>query len=261
MAGSDIGAEKAEYGKEKDRWVKKRKDFEKGVDEKGAHTVSTMPRIAALSRGGPYRRNGYFYVHAKDARRKAYDKSLRTLGQNLKKAGKGAIGGVTPGSEDHARLYVYDATRAYPSGNRYNFHASFMPYSNEAHHLVPIEAIAGGFNNDELEMLGKLPYNINHGENIIFLPKKKKDTPIHALPNHSGPHKQYNSLVKGDLSKLKGQLKAKTKKECKPEDPPPIGVVDKLIKFQEKYWKFLVKRGPMNINERARKALAAPSGV
>lgn len=262
---ADINTEKKAYDDQLAFWRKKRQEFEAKVEEQGAHAVSTMPRLAALSRSGPYRKNGYFYIKGKTGLRAAYDKSLQQLGQNLKSAGKKAQGGVVAGSTQHASLYVYEASRAYPSGKRFNFFASFMPYTNEAHHLVPVEAIAAGFNKSQLALLGKLPFNINHGQNIIFLPKKTKDTPIHGLPQHSGSHPQYNALVKGDLATLRGQLVAKEEEECKPEDPPPIAVLDKLILFEDKYWKFLVKQGAMNINRRAADELAkkqaASSGV
>lgn len=247
---SDMATLEQAYKDRKAEWVKKRDDFEKQVKDEGAHALDTFPALAALDRGGSYRDNGYFYIKGKDARRKVYDKPLPVLGQNLIKAKKGAQQGKT-GDAAHAKLYLYEGKT--PRGD-YNFIASgYIPYENEAHHLLPVEAVPTGFKG-KLELLGKLPYNINHGENIIFLPEKWADTKIHALPQHRGSHPAYNSLVQTDLAKLATRLTAKEKKDCKPEDPPPIALLKDLIAHEEKYWKFLVGRGAMTVNRRAEAA-------
>ena len=261
---SNIASVEQAYKDDVAKWRKKRQDFENATQSEKAHTSSSWKTLAALSRGGPYRANGYFYIRANGARRGIYDKSPSDLGKNLIVAKKRAQGGLAAGSVAHGALYVYVKSRVNASGVWFNFLAAFMPYKNEAHHLVPIEAVDSALE-DKLALFKKLPYNINHGENIIFLPKNTKDVDIHKLPQHNGSHPKYNALVMGDLKKLRGQLTSKARKECEPEDPPPIGVLDKVIKLESDYWKLLVGTGAMSVNVRAAtelaKRAAAASGV
>jgi hypothetical protein len=254
-AATDLSSENQNYRRRKATWVKRRKEFEERTKATGAHAESTFPRVAQLARGGAYRANGYFYIKDKAGRKKAYQSPSS---EGLKQAVKKAQGDCEVGDAEHVRRYTYDYHRVIGSGKQYNFFQGKMPYSSEAHHLIPIEAIPKvKFTEDQLELLCKLPFNINHGENIILLPKYAKHSPIHALPQHSGSHPKYNALVASDLSKLCSQLTAKETEDCGPEDPPPIGVLNALIASESDYWKLLTAEGPMNIKERALAALAS----
>ncbi len=239
-----------DYKKRTEHWVKKREEFEKRVEEEGAHTLKKGKYMACLSRSGPYRENGYFYIKDKTSRRDEYDLSLSDLGTGLLEAKIGTKrgSGMTAGSKEHAKLYKYDV--AIEGGKRYNFMSTYVPYRNEAHHLLPIEAVPTSFKG-KTKFLGKLPYNINHGENIIFLPKNQRDTRVHKLPQHSGSHKNYNNRVKTELTKIASRLTAKEEEYCKPEDPPPIAVLDDMIKLESQFWKVVVNMGAdAKVNQR-----------
>jgi hypothetical protein len=252
---ADIAADKKIYDDTLAKWKKMRDDFENAVKSDKAHLKSTRKKLASLARGGGYRANGYFYIKTR-GRRAVYDKTAVELGNNLKAAKKKAVGSVTAGSTAHGALYQYNSSRTSRSGKQYNFLSGYMPYQNEAHHLLPVEAVPGAFKGEKRRLLEKLPYNINHGQNIIFLPKRIGDATIHNLPQHSGSHPKYNTLVKTDLNTVASHLTAKQQQDCEEEDPPPIAVLNEMIDLQNGYWDLLVKEGAVNINKLAERETA-----
>jgi len=257
-----IGQEKNNYSKDVKRWKDKRTEFEGKTKNDEGHTIDALKDLGRLKRAGQYRRNGYFHIKGKSARKLAYDKdgSGVILGQNLARVGKGASGGITAGSAAHGKRYEFVYSRDIALGKQHNFFCSYMPYRNEAHHLLPDSAFSDpNFTDDHRRILKKLPYDLNHGQNIIFLPNKLRDTPIHNLPEHNGNHPAYTSLVTKDLLLLRGKLGKFKKKPCDPDEPPGIGIMDNIIDSQQDYWDLLVKLGAGNINRLA-KAHAANVG-
>ena len=56
-----------------------------------------------------------------------------------------------------------------------NFKTGKAPWVNNAHHILPCGTLKNAFDGEECEILLKGKYNINIGENVIYLPKQKKN--------------------------------------------------------------------------------------
>lgn len=102
-------------------------------------------------------------------------------------------------------------------GKKYNFQrSSFVPYMHNYHHLIPNGVLNEGLYDKQhgsrlLKLLMAGQYNINHGRNIILLPKEERIGRIIGLPAHcpggKQSHKRYSTSIKGMLNDIKKRLK------------------------------------------------------
>lgn len=181
----------------------------KANDEK--HFSTSLKKLGRITKGNAYAKNGYFQVAGMAARRKIYE---RATVQKLN----------------------------YKSSSD-NFYTRKLPYSNQAHHILPKDSFSKklGFTSKELKLLVRVPYDLNHGENIMFLPEDEADCKIHQLPSHRGGHKRYNKLVSQEIKELKSRLKTKEKPPCEKKKGPQMAILADLKEYQDDWWKFLAK--------------------
>jgi hypothetical protein len=76
-----------------------------------------------------------------------------------------------------------------------------------------------------------------------FADDPDKHTVLHRLPKHNGSHPDYNDRVKTRLKKFKKDLK---KTNCDSKNPPPLSVLNDMIKYQDDCFNFLKAKGKMN---------------
>ena len=127
-----------------------------------------------------------------------------------------------------------------------------FPYSWEAHHLLPGSAFyyenesGPAFTPQQYEILLSSPYNINHGHNIIMLPKQAPAVPVHKLIQPPSDHPEYTQLVIKDLQTLQKTIQKLIDKQ---EDHTAIkaSLVDELKGLEEKYWKYVVGIGRKSV--------------
>ncbi|MBJ6761924.1 AHH domain-containing protein [Myxococcaceae bacterium JPH2] len=213
----------------------------------GTHLSGAGESKARLKRSHDYRGEGY--KHIKVGARKNVYQDLDVIQGVLQARGTRARDkGVKAGSKAHARRYTFTY------GN--NFQLGQSPYVNQGHHLLPEEAFSDKFfDSKQLRMLQGVDYNINNGENIIFLPARQKDTAFHLLPFHQGSHPDYTRQVNVDMQAVKRALSKALQKDKKHKKwNPPEDLKDKLMKLQEDYWDMLVAAGPIPINKFAKAA-------
>lgn len=197
----------------------------KNAAKNNPHTLAEAKKYAFLDRQGQmHTRNGFYYIKGR-GRCAIYDTPTWTP------AGQGP------------HLYVFDYTR--PRGGT-NFLSASKPYKNEAHHMLPVKAFGKKyFTRTQLALLKKLPYNINHGENIIFLPKKERFCKIHNLPKHSGKHTPYNAAVAADAKILASKMTEQAQDPCDPAKPIQLSILKDMIKLESQYWKILAAAGAL----------------
>ena len=250
---SSVSETKKSYNAFKKKWQKlEEKAKEEG--EESEHLADMGSNPGMYNRGGDYAKYGYHYIKQKQDRRKTYDSTDAKLKKALQSRFTRAQG-TTVGSPDHIKRYKYDYKKRNSAGTQYNFHNQNMPYQSQAHHIIPDEVFStneGRFTDDEMLLLKKVPYNINHGENIIFLPTDEGNCIIHNIPKHNGSHPQYNNKVSGDVVSIKSKLTEKKSNPCTTEDLPVIEILSDLIRYQKTYWDWLVDQGAGNINELSR---------
>lgn len=251
---------KAAYEKaKKDVWVKNREFFEQESKKKKGHSVSLLEKLGSYTRKGEYRAYGFHYIKKTSSRKRVYNATQAELGRRLQRLGRGCDSpGITAGSPGHGRTYQLTYIRPMTDGSRrQNFlWSAGMPYPHQAHHIVPDQTFDLAFTERQRKILRMVPYDLNHGENIILLPKEPKNSTVHRLVTHDGSHPIYTELVVSDMRSVKGQL---TEAVCEEAKPPPISVLDDLIALQSDYWKYIVDWGKANctdkINEAADKEL------
>ncbi len=247
-----VAESKKSYDRFKTKWEKlEKKAKEEGEESEHLSDMAANPGV--YGRGGSYAKNGYHYIKQKSDRKKVYDSTGAKLKKALESRFKSAQG-TTVGSAEHISRYKFVYSKTTSAGKQFNFHNQNMPYQSQAHHIVPDKVFStneGRFTEDDMVLLRKVPYNLNHGENIIFLPKHESNCVIHNLPKHNGSHPKYNDLVATDATKVKSKLGKKKAEDCKPTELPVIDVLKDLISYEKKYWDWLVKKGAGNINVHA----------
>lgn len=210
---------------------------------KADHLSGMGKQKARLRRSRDYRDKGYTHIYGDAGRNRIYA-DLETIQGVLQARGTRVRGdkGTKPGSLTHARRYTFVHGQ--------NFKIGQSPYINQAHHLLPEEAFSDKyFDSDQMRMLRGVDYNINNGENIIFLPAVARDSEFHRLPHHSGSHPGYSEHVKNDMDVVRTALdKALAKDKKHKEWNPPTDVKDVLTRLEVKYWHLVSAAGPININ-------------
>lgn len=89
-----------------------------------------------------------------------------------------------------------------------NFRTGKKPWENNAHHILPVASIREALTAVECKILLQGRYNLNAGENLIYLPKNQDIGKVMLMLTHPGSHPEYNAhietLVKQDIKpKLK----------------------------------------------------------
>ena len=175
-----------------------------------------------------YRASAYDTIQGKSDvynKKTAIKNTLRKRGTQPRTSAYAAL------STQHVQSYVYSYQRNYKIGQ--------APYSNQAHHMIPCEALKAGevFTDAEHSILRKVDYDVNNGDNLIFLPSRDPDRSFTlVLPYHFGPHGSYTGDVKQAMQKLKNKLSKYVKeKKCEKQDPP--GDIKKdILSLQEDFW-------------------------
>jgi len=150
---------------------------------------------------------------------------------------------VTSGSIQHATAYTFTYNN--------NFKIGQSPYVNQAHHLLPDEALSPKLFTDwQMKVLRAVPYDINEGTNIIFLPSRRRDSPLHSLPSHQGSHPKYTLQINVDMRLVRKKLSKVKKKDAEHKGwSPPADIKNDLKILEDKYWKLLTSGVIKPINE------------
>ena len=204
---------------------------------------------AVLVRANYYREKGIETIGGDPGKLERVYNNNSKIKKYLKAKGvKTSIVGATSGDDTHAAGYHFNHFSAAVSGS---------PYPNQGHHLLPCEVFVvrspdedkrnnGAFGETELEVLRHLKYDINNGNNVIFLPMIGKHHDVHQLPSHCGSHPKYTTQVAKDMEEVNEKLKSSLRKPCE-KWKPPVSIVNELVKLENEYWKWVVlfgEKGP-----------------
>ncbi len=118
-----------------------------------------------------------------------------------------------------------------------------LPYRWQAHHILPMSAFTGYFEEDDIEIICRSDYDINMGSNIIFLPELSKAMKYHQLPGHWSDHPEYTSKVKTEFGRMQEKLDEIKEKDKDHEKSAPKFEL-KLKILESKMFNLLVKAGP-----------------
>lgn len=89
-----------------------------------------------------------------------------------------------------------------------NFVASGRwPWSNNAHHLIPVDDVLSKvLDFDQLKLLQQAKYNVNKGINIIYLPNSTRHATLFQLLKHPRYHSTYSKDVRTRVTSIRNQL-------------------------------------------------------
>ncbi len=215
-----------------DECQKLKDDFEEEAKKKkDKHVLSIEPRYGHYSRGQGYRSNCYF--HIKGSGKEDVYNSCSQASYKFSYPKKITINGT--------------AYRTFLSGT--------VPYMNQCHHILPDEVFSeksDRFTAEHMDLLERVPYSINRGENLIFLPVKEKFCSAHNLPYHRGSHPQYNDLVAGRMDDLKKNLDEMRAKPCNGESSSTENTLTELGNVEDHFWGWHIDKGKgSSLNVRA----------
>lgn len=238
----------------KEVWVKNKEFFEQESKKKEGHSVALLKKLGSYTRKGEYRAYGFHYIKKTSSRKRVYNATQAELGRRLKRLGRRCNSSdITAGSPGHGRMYQLTYIRPMTDGSRrQNFlWSAKVPYPHQAHHIVPDQTFDLAFTDKQRKILRMVPYDLNHGENIILLPEEPKNSTVHRLVTHNGSHPIYTTLVVSDMKGVSDQL---TEAVCEEAKPPPISVLDDLIALQSDYWRYIVDWGKANCTDKINEA-------
>ncbi|MCY1031893.1 AHH domain-containing protein [Corallococcus sp. BB11-1] len=207
------------------------------------HILSTYPMQAVLCRSKEYRKNGINCIRGDPGKlARVYNNNSKIKKYLIENAIGTRTPGATAGDDSHAAGYHF---------NHFTEKAG-TPYPNAGHHILPCELFTvksegskqgGVFEEEEFKILRRVKYDINNGENLIFLPAiNNSHCGVHQLPCHVGSHPGYTAEVSFDVEQINLLLKESLNEPC--EDwKPPESIPAEIKKYEKKYWNWIVTFG------------------
>ncbi len=208
------------------RYKKLFEDVEKKEKQKKTkHVLSIEPKYGYYTRGQEYRSNCYFHIKG-SAKEKVYNSCTQV-----------------------SYKFSYPKIITINGTDYRTFLGGTVPYKNQCHHLLPDEVFSeksNRFTAEHMDLLKRVPYSINRGENLIFLPVNEKFCRAHKLPYHRGSHPEYNDLVAGKMDKVRDSLDKMKTKPCDGKNSVTKNTYTELGKAETHFWKWHIKKGKLN---------------
>lgn len=120
-----------------------------------------------------------------------------------------------------------------------------IPYAWDAHHILPMEAFYKYLDQSHIDVIQRSTYDINTGQNMIFLPAQERSMKYHHLPAHVDNHPQYTLSLQAKFTDVKKQLQ-KAKSQLKPHQHPKF-LADLLHTLEDEMFKAIAKIGPTKL--------------
>lgn len=178
--------------------------------KKPDHLVATGSYEGKLSRNKNYREDAWGYLKGAVPN---YSNVATALSAILardtatgKPNGRDKLGRLVKGKTQAQRAATYSISHFDTQQGKNNFKLGRIPYSNQAHHVMPCEVFyEKKWDAKHLDVVLDCPYDINNKKNIIYLPQCCGRTYLrdyHLLPDHSSGHTAYNKRVVQQASEI-----------------------------------------------------------
>ncbi len=214
---------------------------------KTVHLGDEGDNKARWGRSSDYRKKAMEGIKAKTDRKNRYDsiallsKTLSNVNPKPEVSATGQQTKIQSGSAAHCARYKLAC-----------FISGSTPYPNHAHHMIPANAFINRFTSDQQNILRKIEYDVNNGNNLIFLPSNYESMRYHLLPWHQTDdfHEPYSDEVKNSAKEIENKInKVLDKAEPCTEQSPPDDLVEEMVIYENKLWNLIVNLGPKSINE------------
>jgi hypothetical protein len=217
-----------------------------GVDDKGKTTdtgkgciIKCDPSGKAKSHGA-YRSNAYNLISG-DSERNQFLKS-GYLG-----SGKFPSSWTEKGYGKTLTVHNPDSTPGAFDFTGDSYLTANEPFCNNAHHIMPWSSLKGALDDDQGILLQKSGYNLNAGDNLIFLPCRDDTALFIGCYTHPGAHKPYNdqcaTAVQDVVDEIKNLQAKSTPEDCKINEENVKMLRDSLEEWQKLEYKVLVRAG------------------
>ena len=219
-----------------DKHMLKKDDTHKDVEADKKGKVTSADKGCMIKCGvashGHYRKNGYEFVKD-DGDRNAF-----LLGDYLG-AGKFPAAWQEKGYKGRKLVIKNPDTGGSFAFSGKNYLTGNDPFKNNAHHIMPWAALKGGLTNNDGIALQKAGYNLNGGDNVIFLPCLTDTAMYIGCYSHPGRHKPYDDDCKTAVQRVVNAVKDGHKLS----DANAKSLKDSLESWQTKEYKVLVRVG------------------
>jgi hypothetical protein len=194
-----------------------------------------------LASHGDYRKNGYNLVKGDGGRNQFLlsgylGEGKAGFGDSWKETGYKKKKIVVKNPDKAPDSFAFEGQN-YLTGNK--------PFKNNAHHIMPWAALKGGLTNLQGKALQKAGYNLNGGNNIIFLPCLTKTAEYIGCYSHPGRHAPYDDECRSAVQTVVKVIKD----GHKIDDSNVKSLKASLETWQGKEYKVLVKVGRKNAGE------------
>lgn len=239
------GASQKVWTAAKDQKKKKKKKKDDGSEK---HAASTSKLKAILWKFSVYAQRGHDYLEGDAGRHKEYQdfpharEVFDEYSYSLLERHAKFPGGMTCNFNPKAKAGNTKAGQSYP-------------YKWEAHHMIPASAFYTEDENGKLvftweqyRLLLQTEYDLNHGHNIIMLPKESWAVPIHSMIQHPSDHKEYTKKVMNMLKRMAKRIQEKVDEQ---EDHENITAdfLEDLKSLEDRLWRLLVNLGKKTVEK------------
>ncbi len=218
------------------------------MDDENIHLLLGDKVKAVWTRSTDYRKMAIDGIKSKSDRLEVYDDDdtlMLSLSTVKPTPAVDPATGKTISSGDalHRARYKFKNFKVKPANK---------PYPNHAHHLIPARGFITLFTHEQKMVLYRVEYDVNNGNNLIFLPSHIDSCRYHYLPWHetNDGHSNYNTEVRESATTIEERLNEiiKEENECTEDDNLPKDLPQKLEDLENKLWNILVNAGITSIN-------------
>lgn len=225
--GSSGEMKRNEQRKKQTEATKKRRDQKNDDQQPAPHASDQAQYLAILAKGSNYRGNGATYIRSNRAAKYSDFSHL----------------GPTSFQADVASR----ASIAHPSNFNTSLSGTSQPYHWRAHHLIPGEAFYTEDGSgkpvfdrwENFEILLQTPYDIDHGHNLLLLPRDAWAVPVHALLHHPHQHNGYTLDVMEGLKRIDSQIDT-LRGQGQPHEEIVANVFSELKDLESNLWEDLL---------------------
>lgn len=244
---------------------KKREQEEEESDEE--HSSLNGALSAILWRNSGYNQNCYDYLSKNDERRKIFE--MKDTKNRLEKSFSFDAYvkhfmqhfGFSQRNENfspNAKLSEETRKKNLKGTKAGNDH----PYVWRGHHMIPCGAFYQGqknnnmtkniFTDDQYALLLMSDYDVNRGQNIIFLPRNKAFfQPIHDMLLHPSGHNRYTNMVQKKMKVVSKKLRKLARKGAHPSGS--VKMAEKLAEIEDEFWQSFVDWGIEEVDARVQR--------
>jgi hypothetical protein len=186
-----------------------------GVDAKGKTSATGKGCITKCLTGGGsantfntkdhghYRRNGYEFVKGNAAKNGFL---LGTYKGGYLAASKAPASWTEKGYGQTVTVRNPEKKPGAFAFSGDNYKGANDPFVNNAHHIMPWSSLRGSLDNEMGILLQKSGYNLNAGDNLIFLPKRQPTALVIGCYTHPSNHKDYSDECQTAVERVVGEI-------------------------------------------------------